>query len=780
MARDPAHVIADPGPASSPRTELQLQRLIEVISRSQQGYRDLIDHLDQAVFTIALSGEILVGNVRLCDVLKTSFDGLIGRNIAEFLEEPTPEAIRKALPGFLKCGSWSGGISVRLAGTNSARYFDCWLDAITEQGVVTAVSGCARDITAQREAEIRSTELFESLQEGIITITPAGEILDANPALVRMLGYHKKEEILRLNCFQIHADPTRRDVIVGEVVAKGFANNQEMVLLRKDGSHLHCLASGFAVRDGAGQVVRIQATIADVTDQRELARQLHQEREFARRLIASFPDVIAVLDTEARFTYASENVHSVLGQPPASFIGMPISSICAADDQADLNRMLRGVLSGAAVRDQVECHMTRHDSLRRTVRITAAPLLDEAGATTGVVAAIRDVTESNLVDQEEAKKEKFTAMGQMLAGAAHELNNPLTAILGISDLLRESSSDEAARRQAELILKQARRAASIVQNLLAFSRPLSDVHLPLKMDDVIRQALLSLDASLRQKNIKAQVDVEPGLALVQGDRRLLLQVFSNLIVNAEQAISAAHESGAIRISLKNAADRVCLSFHNDGPAIPPENLTKLFDPFFTTKRPGGGSGLGLTICLAVVKDHRGTIEVESPATGGATFRVYFPGVRPNSSPDTEAPPAAPVKPIFSPVSPSPSLQGRTVLVVDDEESIREVVQEGLSIRGVKVIGVSSGQEALEWLGKNSCDIVLCDFNMPGMKGGELFERVRSGANQRSGAKVPRFILMTGELVESSAISHLRDAGALTLQKPFHISAVADLLSSALS
>jgi len=787
MSPDRTHAVQEPVAASSsPGTGAQLQRLIEVISRSQQGYRDLIDHLDQAVFTISLEGEIRVANVRLCETLGAPFSGLIGHNITDFVQDPSPAAIAKALPAFLKAGSWSGRISLHLNGAPAARHFDCWLEAVAEHGVVTAVSGWARDVTSQREAEIRSTELFESLQEGIITITPSGEILDANPALVRMLGYWKKEELLRLDCFAIHADPTRRDAVVTEVIAKGFASNKEIVLLHKDGSHVHCMASGFAVRDGSGAVVRIQASVADTRDQREMARQLHQEREFARRLIASFPDVIAVLDTDARFTYVSEAVQNVLGHPPSSFIGTRIASLCAAEDQSSIESMLRSMLPGSAARLQIECHMTHRDGSPRTVRLSAAPLLDESGKMTGVVTAIRDVTESVLIDHERAKKEKFTAMGQMLAGAAHELNNPLTAILGVSDLLREKAPDDVARRQAELILKQARRAAAIVQNLLAFSRPMSDTHLPLRIEEVAQQSLMSLEPTLRQKGITVNFEATPGVALVRGDRRLLTQVFSNLIVNAEQAISPARESGSITISVGNVNDRVCLAFHNDGPPISPENMVKLFDPFFTTKRPGGGSGLGLTICLAVVKDHLGTIEVDSPPTGGATFRIYLPGVVPASAsaesanasalPPVKAAPAAPSKSAL-PERPAPpkSLQGCTLLVVDDEESIREIVQEGLSIRGVAVSGVGSGQAALDWLEKNSCDIVLCDFNMPGMKGGELFERVRT----RLGDKAPRFILMTGELVESDAIAPLRNAGALTLQKPFHISAVADLLSSAL-
>lgn len=497
-----------------------------------------------------------------------------------------------------------------------------------------------------------------------------------------------------------------------------------------------------------------------------------EQQKFSRQLIACFPDVIAVLDIRSQVTYVNEGVRSLLGSNPASIVGKPIASVCASQDQGALARMLEGLLSGTSSRGQLECHMTHQDGSVHAVRLTAAPLLSESGEITGVVTSARDVTHSNLLDQEHAKKERFTAMGQMLAGAAHELNNPLTAILGVSDLMQESSTDEVTRRQATLILKQARRAAVIVQNLLAFSRPLSEAHQPLPVEEVVHHTLQSLEPSLRQKGIVVTFESEPALPLVLGDRKLLSQVFSNLIVNAEQAITAARESGSLAVSITRASsgNRVCIAFQNDGPPIPPENMSKLFDPFFTTKRPGGGSGLGLTICMAIIKDHLGSIEVDSPFGGNVTFRVFLPAAKNSQASQASSSSTQPAS-----VVDTTTLQGRTVLVVDDEESIREILEEGLTARGMRVTGVSSGQDALAWLDGNASDVVLCDFNMPGMKGGELFDHVRA----RKDARAPAFIVMTGELTESAEIAALREAGALALQKPFHISAVAELISSAL-
>jgi PAS domain S-box-containing protein len=768
----------------------QLQKLIDVISRSQQGFRELIDHLDQAVFTIALSGEIRVANVGFSEIVGAPFADLIGHNLTEFVSDPSPAQIVDALPGLIQTGSWSGRIALRLKRSECVSYFDCFFHAVSEEGRVVAVSGWARDVTDLRESELRSSELFESLHEGILFSTPAGEILDANPALVEMLGYATREELKGRGLGDLYADPSQRSALMSEIASTGSVQDVEIVLLRKNGKQIRCLGSAIGIRDGSGAVARVQATLRDVTEQRLMEHELHKEREFGRRLVACFPDVIALLDSEARFTYVSESVRSVLGHPPSFFIGERLGSQSEAEDQEKLDAMIGSLLSGSAIRGQVEVHAAHADGSRRSFRISAAPMLDESGQITGIVTSGRDVTESNLLDRQLAEREKFTAMGQMLAGAAHELNNPLTAILGVSDLLSDGPHDEITKRQAGLILKQARRAADIVQNLLAFSRPRTTGLMPLRVEEMIQRILLSRKAELDKKGITARFDYVQGLPSVDGDPKLLTQVFSNIIVNAEQAISSAKPAGTIAVSVTASGGRVLLTFFNDGPAIAPENIGKLFDPFFTTKRPGGGSGLGLTICLAIVKDHGGSIEVDSTATEGASFRIRLPaavssipqgagsssplvdraqGSNPNAAPIQRPQEAA--KGVSRASRIIPGLEGRTLVVVDDEESILEIVQEGLSARGMNVSGFLKAQDALDHLENNPAEAVLCDFNMPGMKGRELFDRVR----ERLGDNAPHFIFMTGELVESSAIADLRQQGALTLQKPFHIPALAEAL-----
>ena len=764
LQRETEHV------ASSEASERQFEKLAQAISRSQHNYRELIDSLDQALFTISLQGEIKVANLRMAEIVGASFQELIGRPLGDFMESPTMAETRAALPALIEKGHWAGIVPVIFKKDKEHRYFSCWLQAATERGQVVSVSGWARDVTAQHEAEIRFAELFESLGEGILFVTPEGRLLDANPALVRILGYDTKEELQAVNFRDLYDDPSVRDAIHRELEEKNSIHGREITLRRKDGRKIHCLTSGFAIRDASGRPVRLQGTIIDITERLEIEKRLHKEQEFSRRLVANFPDLIAVVDREGRFTYISDQVKTMLGRSPEEYIGGRWGARASAEDQEKIDSLLQRVLRGSETRAQVEFRAPHTDGGWRDLVLTASPLFDERGEITGVVTSARDVTEERQFEHQLAQNEKFTAMGQMMAGAAHELNNPLTAILGISDLLRERVTEENTRRQVDLILKQARRAAGIVLNLLAFSRPSAHGRTKLNLKSVVEEALQVENALLTQKNIRVKLEAPAPLPFVEGDRRLLMQVFSNLIANAEQSISAARDSVSLDISISCDGGRACVTFADDGPGIAVENMGKIFDPFFTTKRPGGGAGLGLTLSLAVIKEHGGKIEAESNPGSGATFRVFLPACEEVLSTPAPSPPTDAALPTRSDI-----LRGRRVLLVDDEESIREILSEGLSMRGMIVHSVGSSEEALAYLSQNECEVMICDFNLPGINGDLLFERVRA---QRNGSP-PRFVFMTGDLVDPPTISRYREKGARILQKPFPITTLAALLTELL-
>jgi PAS domain S-box-containing protein len=756
--------------ASAPPTEAQFEKLLNIVSRSQHGYRELIDNLDHAVFTLTPTGHFQVANRYLAQVLGVPFQELIGHPFEAFISDPARADAERALPQLLESGTWAGRLPVRLTKSRELRYFDCRFQAVRADGQLSSVSGWARDVTSHHESEIRFSELFESLREGIFFNAPDGQVLDANPALLNMLGYGSKEELQQLNFRNVYVNPSQRDALLQEIEQSGSVQDREVALLRKDGTQITCLASGFAIRDTLGRIARVQGTLVDITERLAIETQLRQEQEFVRRLIASFPDMIGVFDLDGRFSYISQRVQDVLGSSPDEFVGEEFGARAHPEDRPRLAEMFRRLMSGEIPYSHVEYRASHADGTWKMLRASAGPIFDAAGKIAGVVASVRDVTESRRFEQQLAQKEKFASMGQMMAGAAHELNNPLTAILGVSDLLRERATDDATRRQVEIVLQQARRAAAIVQNLLAFARPAALGRATVHLQELVQRALQVQQASLRQKNITVEFQPPASLPSIVGDPKLLTQIFLNIITNAEQAISGVRDHGTLKISLECSHGNLIATFADDGPGISPENAGKLFDPFFTTRRPGGGSGLGLTISLAVAKEHGGRIEVQSTPPGGATFRVVLP-VPVENSPES-ATPAAPTRtvPTLSHV-----LRGHTALVVDDEDSIREIVQEGLSARGMEVEGAASAEEALAHLAKSNYDVVLCDFNLPGLNGEQLFTQLRAQRN----VSPPRFVFMTGDMLEPDVIASFEGRGAYVMQKPFHIAALATLLSELL-
>jgi PAS domain S-box-containing protein len=200
-------------------SDAHLEKLTEAIVRSQHNYRELIDHLDQALFTLSLEGEVRVANLRLSEILGTSIQELIGRRLSEFIESPTMADVQRGLPALIRDGVWSGTIPVWLKKDKALRYFDCWLQTAVD-GEVRSIIGWARDVTKQQESEIRFKELFEAFGEGILFVTPGGQLLDANPALVRILGYNNKEELQAINFRDVYVDPSARDAIIRELEVK--------------------------------------------------------------------------------------------------------------------------------------------------------------------------------------------------------------------------------------------------------------------------------------------------------------------------------------------------------------------------------------------------------------------------------------------------------------------------------------------------------------------------------------------------------------------------------
>ena len=768
---------------AQPPSEKQLDQLFDMISRSQQGYRDLIDSFDDVLLAVTLDGKIRAANRSFSDLVQAPFGQVIGKSIAEFVQENNGQGqdlVERAMPRFLEQRHWTGVVQVRLKNQVSPFYFDCVAHAMLRDNMVQGVTVLARDVSALRRNETRFTELFETLQEGIYIATPEGKILDANPALVRMLGYESKEELLKCQVPEILVDPAERRALKEQVERYPMIQGREVTLLRKDGNSIVCLNSAAAVRDNTGKVVRYQGAVVDITERREMERRLHQQQEFARRLVDNFPDLILVLDTASHYTFVSPRCYEVLGYTLEEARHMEFGGRTHPEDLPAALSVYNDILSGKQNFASLELRVRHKQGDWRRILFNFSPLSDERGNIEGVVLSGRDVTDIKRLEEQLIQAEKLAAMGQMLAGVAHELNNPLTAILGVTELLRERvSGDESTKRQLELTHRQARRAARIVQNLLEFSRPASPQKRPLDVSNLVERTLQLHEHSLRRNAIEVDFQPQPDFPGVIGDANQLIQVFLNLATNAEQAIREVRDSGRLQIRLGKTGDRVTVAFQDDGVGIRPDALPRIFDPFYTTKRPGGGTGLGLSICMSIIREHGGTIEAESLPAGGSAFTVYLPiapAEAPESPlvpPETGQIPSPPVPPATEP------LRGRSVLVLDDEESIRMLLHEGLAAHGLRVDSAATEEEALACVRKSAYDLFLCDLHLS--SGGFFVDGREAAARilQSAGAQKPTVIYMTGDLMESSqGIAAPEEPGFL--QKPFRISDVLTLFRETLA
>ena len=761
---------------AAPPSEKQIDQLFATITRSQQGFRDLIDSFDDVLIALSLEGEVRAVNRSFSDFVGVPFQQIIGKHISEFLEELSGDGqdlVRQNMPRFLERRTWSGLVQVRLKNQQSVHYFDCVAHAMVRDDNVHGLTVLARDITALRKNEARFTELFETLQEGIYITTPDGQILDANPALVRMLGYDSKDELLAKKVPELLTSREERKLLKEEIERQSTVEGREITLQRKDGLPIVCLNTAAAVRDSAGAVIRYQGAVMDITARREMEHRLHQQQEFARRLIDSFPDLILVLDTGSNFTFVSPRCKEILGYELEEIREMKLGGRTHSEDLPAMLSLYGDIVAGRQTFASLEVRVRHKLGEWRRIRFNFSPLFDEAGKIDGVVMSGRDVTEMKRLEEQLIQAEKLAAMGQMLAGVAHELNNPLTAILGVTELLSERGGiEEDTKRQLDLTHRQARRAARIVQNLLDFSRPAAPQKKAIDINTLVERTLQLHEHSLRRNNIAVEFQGFPGATGVIGDANQLIQVFLNLVTNAEYAIREVRDSGRIQIRLVRDSSRIAVTFQDDGVGIRPEAFPRLFDPFYTTKRPGGGTGLGLSICMAILREHGGSIEAESLPAGGSAFTVYLPVAG-------ESLPSAPAKGIeasrLQSTLPAASvLKGRSILVLDDEESIRMLLDEGLSAHGMRVDCAANAEEALRLIGQCSYDALLCDLNLTSGGGATSGSSAAQRILAASGDPKPAVIFMTGDFLENGD-GEPKLGEPRRLQKPFRVSDVLTVL-----
>jgi PAS domain S-box-containing protein len=402
----------------------------------------------------------------------------------------------------------------------------------------------------------------------------------------------------------------------------------------------------------------------------------------------------------------------------------------------------RGVWRGTLLR-------RRRDGSRFPASCTVVSLKDGAGKTTHFVGVERDITEELQLRDQLVHSERLSAIGELVAGVAHEINNPLQTIVGCVELLLDEHPEAGMRRDLELVRKEAARAGQIVRNLLAFVRRSTPDRTPADLNQMVRVTLELREYHLQQCGIQLVVRAHDGPLPVLANREEIQQVVLNLLLNAEQAIAAAADRGTITVRTTQSDGTASVEIADDGPGISPDLRGRIFEPFFTTKDVGEGTGLGLSISHGIASAHGGTLELV-PTAIGACFRLTLPvhlearAGAPTALPTTQSSPG-----------------GRIALVVDDQEPIRKLLARLLQRRGFKVLEAETGEAAVALGAVRDLALVVCDVRMPGLSGTEVLARLSTLDSSIS----RRFIFVTGDATQVGQAASA-PAGIAVLPKPF--------------
>ena len=480
-----------------------------------------------------------------------------------------------------------------------------------------------KDITDRREAERRYRELFDNIQEGIFFTTPEGRFVEVNDALVRILGYSSREEVLQLDIpTQVYFSAERRREMAEMLDRQGGLRNVEQVLRRKDGSPIHVLVNCFAVRDPGGKVLQYRGLMLDISGLRQSQTELQRERDFSNKILNHTQSLILVTDPEGVISYANRR-WSGLGFELGQLLGRPLPDLAAPARREALQEALATVARGQQV-DNFDLQLVRGDGASGQFSVNLSPITGEEGSVSSVVVVMTDVTDSALLQAKLVHAEKMAAVGQLVSGVAHEVNNPLTAILGFTDLLMENADlPESARRDLRVVLQEAQRTKQIVQNLLSFARQMPPQRRPVQLNAILSRTVQLRAYDFHSHGIEVVERLDESLPEVIGDSHQLQQVFLNILNNAYDAVHETGRPPRIEIVSARAGNWVEVSFRDNGVGI--AHPDRIFDPFFTTKEVGKGTGLGLSICYGIIREHGGEIVCHNNLDSeGATFTVRLP------------------------------------------------------------------------------------------------------------------------------------------------------------
>jgi two-component system NtrC family sensor kinase len=486
------------------------------------------------------------------------------------------------------------------------------------------------------------------------------------------------------------------------------------------------------------------------------AEQLRREaaHEDARRswerMVDAVPFALCLVDAQGRARRANRAFADLVHAPTTAIAGRPWLALVPPAWGEGLAAALAAPGSGGEV--QLRAGL-------RTFSVSAYPIGHVLG---DAVLVFEDQTERRRLQDQLVQSEKMSAIGQLIAGVAHDLNNPLASVIGFADFLLEGKDvPPPLVEPIRVIQQEAERAANIVRNLLNFARKQDHARKPTEVAPLLNSTLTLLRTQMGSRRVDLLLDLEEGLPTIDVDIGQIQQVFVNLINNAAQAIESVGRAGRVVIRGRPWRDGVAVEVGDDGPGMEPEVAAQVFDPFFTTKPEGQGTGLGLSISQGIVKEHGGRILLSTSPGQGARFTVELP----RSSRGV-------VEPI--PVAEPPTTPPLRILVIDDEPHILHYMRATLEAWGHGVEVAGDGEEGLELAAKGEFDLILSDLRMPRLTGREFFEAL----TKRNPEAASRVVFSTGDTVHGDTTAFLASQAHPFLNKPFSLAELRALLARA--
>jgi PAS domain S-box-containing protein len=780
-------------------TTVENVHLFEQIKSVQQQWVYTFDSIGDPILVHDQQGRLLRTNTRLADMLSKKTPAIVGRTVSEVLN---PREGQFTICPYCEGVSGEGDFpDPWLPG-----YFLASNSQFTDPaGRMLGTIHVLKDITERKKAEEKYRTLVASVQEGVFIATPQGRFLDFNDALMRITGHEDRDELLNVDIDRsLYVNPADRDRLLKILGEHGSVNDFEFEIRRKDGELRTVSESSTAVRDAAGTVIAYQGFLLDVSDRRRAEQQIRRRNRelmvlnsIAETLSSTLDlndsvqrtlrQIVELFEIDASSLYLFEQDGVTLrrlatvghrSEFARTFPAFPVApeliqQLCSTHATfisalgLPLPQPVRDLQKKEGIQSAYVVTLWSKEKLigglvvgcRLAREFTAADISLLIAVGSQIASAIdrsrlyletRQAYENLRRTQEQLlHSEKLAAVGQLISGVAHELNNPLTAILGYSQLL--TASGEVGARgigYVDKLYKQAQRTHRIVQNLLSFARQHKPERVPVNVNAIIEDTLALRDYDLRMSQIQVALELSPSLPQIAADPHQLQQVFLNLINNAVDAILEVGTVGELRARTGAEQNHIFIEFTDSGPGV--KDTSRVFDPFYTTKPVGKGTGLGLSICYGIITEHGGRILVKNAPQRGATFRIELP-LQSLRIPTTEGDKSTPAS----------NLKSGRILVVEADPAAAKSVARVLADNDHAVEMATSMAQARKLAAQKEFDLVVADWSLAVR---ESAMQPGAGTDKRGHGLGPRVLWTAANTAENGSLRLPPDSAVL--RKPF--------------